>query len=197
MTISQRARRQRARRLRRAAASGGGPRISLWLLLFAGLFGVMLIATGAAAATGALYGKQKYDEFIAYVAPPDELLASLPRGGARIYDRNGVLLYEFVDEFGGLRRPVPIEDISDWLIAATIATEDASFYTNNGLNVRGLARAGDRELQPVRRQRVPRGHGRVLDHPAARQEHLHPQGAAHGAHGGTQAARGGDRARAD
>ena len=148
MTISQRARRQRARRLRRAAASGGGRRISLWLLLFAGLFGVMLIATGAAAATGALYGKQKYDEFIAYVAPPDELLASLPRGGARIYDRNGVLLYEFVDEFGGLRRPVPIEEISDWLIAATIATEDASFYTNNGLNVRGLARAGVENFSP-------------------------------------------------
>ena len=148
MTISQRARRQRARRRRRVAASGGGLRISLWLLLFVGLFWVMLIATGAAATTGALYGKQKYDEFIAYVAPPDELLASLPRGGARIYDRNGVLLYEFVDEFGGLRRPVPIEEISDWLIAATIATEDASFYTNNGLNVRGLARAGIENFSP-------------------------------------------------
>ncbi len=148
MTISQRTRRQRARRRRRAPASSGGRRISLWLLLFVGLFGVMLVATGAAAATGALYGKQKYDEFIAYVAPPDELLASLPRGGARIYDRNGVLLYEFVDEFGGLRRPVPIEDISDWLIAATIATEDASFYTNNGLNVRGLARAGVENFSP-------------------------------------------------
>ena len=148
MTISQRARRQRARRRRRAPASSGGRRISRWLLLFVGLFGVMLVASGAAAATGALYGKQKYDEFIAYVAPPDELLASLPRGGARIYDRNGVLLYEFVDEFGGLRRPVPIEEISDWLIAATIATEDASFYTNNGLNVRGLARAGIENLSP-------------------------------------------------
>ena len=148
MTISQRARRQRARRRRRAPSANGGHHVGRWLLLLVGLFAVMLVASGAAAATGALYGKQKYDEFIAYVAPPDELLASLPRGGARIYDRNGVLLYEFVDEFGGLRRPVPIDEISDRLIAATIATEDASFYTNNGLNVRGLARAGVENFSP-------------------------------------------------
>ncbi len=148
MTLSQRARLRRARRRRQAPSANGGHHVGRWLLLFVGLFAVTLIASGAAAATGALYGKQKYDEFIANVVPPEELLASLPRGGARIYDRNGVLLYEFVDEFGGLRRPVPIEEISDWLIAATIATEDASFYTNNGLNVRGLARAGVENFSP-------------------------------------------------
>ena len=148
MTISQRARRQRARRRRQAPANGDGRRLGRLVLVLVGLFGVLLVASSAAAATGALYGKQKYDEFIAYVAPPEELLASLPRGGARIYDRNGVLLYEFIDEFGGLRRPVPIDEISEWVIAATISTEDASFYTNNGLNVRGLARAGIENLTP-------------------------------------------------
>ena len=148
MTISQRARRRRARRRRQAPAASGGPRISRVLLLFVGLLGVLLVASSAAAAGSVLYGQQKYDEFIAYVAPPEELLASLPRGGARIYDRNGVLLYEFIDEFGGLRRPVPIEEISEWVIAATIATEDASFFTNNGLNVRGLARAGVENFTP-------------------------------------------------
>ncbi len=148
MTISQRARRRRARRRRQAPAASGGGRISRVLLLFVGLLGVLLIASSAAAAGSVLYGQQKYDEFIAYVAPPEELLASLPRGGARIYDRNGVLLYEFIDEFGGLRRPVPIDQISEWVIAATIATEDASFFTNNGLNVRGLARAGVENFTP-------------------------------------------------
>ncbi len=148
MTISQRARRRRARRRRQTPAASGGRRISRVLLLFVGLLGVLLIASSAAAAGSVLYGQQKYDEFIAYVAPPEELLASLPRGGARIYDRNGVLLYEFIDEFGGLRRPVPIDQISEWVIAATIATEDASFFTNNGLNVRGLARAGVENFTP-------------------------------------------------
>ena len=148
MTISQRARRRRARRRRQAPVSSGGRRISRALLLVIGLLGVLLVASSAAAAGGVLYGQQKYDEFIAYVAPPEELLASLPRGGARIYDRNGVLLYEFIDEFGGLRRPVPIDEISEWVIAATIATEDASFFTNNGLNVRGLARAGVENFTP-------------------------------------------------
>ena len=148
MTISQRARRQRARRRRHTPANGEGRRLGRLVLVLVGLLGVLLVASSAAAATGALYGKQKYDEFIAYVAPPEELLASLPRGGARIYDRNGVLLYEFIDEFGGLRRPVPLDEISEWVIIATVATEDASFFTNNGLNVRGLARAGVENFTP-------------------------------------------------
>ena len=148
MTISQRARRQRARRRRLTSGGGEGRRLGRLALVLVGLFGVLLVASSAAAATGVLYGQQKYDEFIAYVAPPEELLASLPRGGARIYDRNGVLLYEFIDEFGGLRRPVPLDEISEWVIAATIATEDASFFTNNGLNVRGLARAGVENFTP-------------------------------------------------
>jgi len=36
---------------------------------------------------------------------------------------------------------VPLEEISPYLIAATIATEDASFYDNPGVNVMGLLRA--------------------------------------------------------
>ena len=35
-----------------------------------------------------------------------------------------------------------LDEISPWMIAATISTEDASFWTNPGLNTRGLVRAG-------------------------------------------------------
>ena len=30
------------------------------------------------------------------VIPAEELFAKMPRGGAKIYDRNGILLYQFV-----------------------------------------------------------------------------------------------------
>ena len=46
------------------------------------------------------------------VVPAEELFAKMPRGGAKIYDRNGLLLYQFVDEYEGLRRPVELENIS-------------------------------------------------------------------------------------
>ncbi|MXZ46047.1 MAG: hypothetical protein F4Z08_03485 [Chloroflexi bacterium] len=149
MSPTRRILRRRARRRRtNGNGNGGGLHLGRWVWVLAGLLALFLVAAIAGAGGSLLFGKKKYDEFVVDVVPPEQLLADLPRGGARIYDRNGVLLYEFIDEFGGLRRPVPLEDISHWVILATIATEDASFYENNGLNVRGLARAGVENLSP-------------------------------------------------
>ncbi len=147
MTPTRRALRRRNRR-RRSNGNGGGLHLGRWVWILGGLLALFLVGAITTAGGSLLYGKKKYDEFVVDVVPPEQLLADLPRGGARIYDRNGVLLYEFIDEFGGLRRPVPLDDISQWVLLATIATEDASFYENNGLNVRGLARAGVENLSP-------------------------------------------------
>jgi membrane peptidoglycan carboxypeptidase len=117
---------------------GGGRR---WLLIAAGVGSLLLVIALASAGGAAIYGVNRYDEIAEAVVPPAQLLDELPRGGARVYDRHGTLLYEFVDELSGLRRPVPLAEISPWLVQATIATEDQSFYENNGLNVRGLTRA--------------------------------------------------------
>ncbi len=151
MTAGRRAVRRRSRRRRASGArsAAAASRFRRWLWLAAGVLALAATSGAAVAGGSALYGKQKYDEFVSAVAPPEELLATLPRGGARIYDRNGLLLYEFVDEFGGLRRPVALRDISEWVVLATVATEDASFWENNGLNIRGLVRAGIENLTPL------------------------------------------------
>ncbi len=60
---------------------------------------------------------------------------------ARIYDRNGDLLYALADPETGNRTWVPLSRISPLLIQATIATEDARFYTNPGFDPVGIARA--------------------------------------------------------
>ncbi len=59
----------------------------------------------------------------------------------RILDRNGNVLYEIVDPNAGRRTYVPLEDISPYLIAATIATEDKDFYTNPGFDIWAMIRA--------------------------------------------------------
>ena len=59
----------------------------------------------------------------------------------RILDRDGNLLYEILDPNAGRRTYVPIEEISPYLIAATIATEDKDFYTNPGFDLMGMLRA--------------------------------------------------------
>ena len=141
--------RRRVRARAEAKSRGKGTKARSWLLMALGaMFLLLILAGGAVVGGGAIYAYNQYNEIAAGVVPPGELIADLPRGGARIYDRNGELMYEFVDEFTGLRRPVPIEEISRWLIDATISVEDPTFYENSGLNTRGLTRAALENLTP-------------------------------------------------
>ncbi|MFN2235078.1 MAG: transglycosylase domain-containing protein, partial [Anaerolineales bacterium] len=59
----------------------------------------------------------------------------------RILDRNGNLLYEILDPNAGRRTYVPLEDISPYLVAATIATEDKLFYSHPGFDPMAIGRA--------------------------------------------------------
>lgn len=59
----------------------------------------------------------------------------------RILDRNGNQLYEIIDPSAGRRTYVPLDKISPYLLAATIATEDKEFYSHPGFDVWAIARA--------------------------------------------------------
>lgn len=59
----------------------------------------------------------------------------------RILDRNGQPLYDLLDPTAGRRTYIPLEDISPYLIAATIATEDKEFYSNPGFDPIAILRA--------------------------------------------------------
>jgi penicillin-binding protein 1C len=65
----------------------------------------------------------------------------------KIYDRNGVLLYEIIDPSGGDRQWVELSDISPYLICATVLIEDKTFYDNQGFDLRGILRALVANLQ--------------------------------------------------
>ena len=58
----------------------------------------------------------------------------------RILDRNGVLLQEIADQDYGWRTFVPFEKISPYLIDATIAAEDATFWSHEGVEPYAIAR---------------------------------------------------------
>lgn len=59
----------------------------------------------------------------------------------RIFDRNGKLLYQINDPNYGRRTYVNYTDISGILVNATIAAEDHTFWTNNGVDFQGILRA--------------------------------------------------------
>lgn len=135
-------RRKRARESRSNRGRTQRQRFSalLTLLLFAGLLG---------AAASAIAGFVVYRTYAADVRPAQEVIAEKSIGSSFVYDRTGgTQLYRFVDKLEGLKDPKPLTEISPYLIAATIATEDASFYHNPGVNFRGLIRAAWENLTP-------------------------------------------------
>lgn len=58
-----------------------------------------------------------------------------------IYDANGDVLAEFSDPREGARKSVPLNEISPWVIHATISTEDETFYENPGFSIYSILRA--------------------------------------------------------
>lgn len=82
--------------------------------------------------------------FIIYNDLPsvDPLAVSEPRQTTTIYDRKGNVLYRLYNDED--RSLVPLNQIPQDLIDATIAIEDESFYDHKGLSFRGIVRAAKR-----------------------------------------------------
>jgi membrane peptidoglycan carboxypeptidase len=133
-------RRRRLRRLNGARQRSGRP--LLWLLAAVVSLGIVLLAVGGGISFAVYY------HYAEDLERPDVALARTGSAGTRIFDRNGNLLYEFVDPLSGLKDPVPLSEISPWLKYATVSTEDASFYSNPGVNIKGLLRAALENLTP-------------------------------------------------
>lgn len=72
---------------------------------------------------------------------PDDLSVYTSAPSSKIYDRHGQLLYEMPPPYTGSHTPVTLDAIPPYLLQATIATEDATFYSNPGMDLRGILRA--------------------------------------------------------
>jgi len=74
------------------------------------------------------------------VPPPDKLTNRKIEQSTKIYDRNGVLLYDVYQDED--RTVISFDKVSPYLINATLATEDADFYNHQGFDVISFLRAG-------------------------------------------------------
>src|SRR5262245_38132543 len=83
-------------------------------------------------------GLSTYQGYARQLVPPESVSVNRPSAGARILDRNGNLLYQYIDDQSGVRLPVTLEQVTPAFLAATIATEDSNFFQNPGINPRGL-----------------------------------------------------------
>ena len=94
--------------------------LALVVLIFAGI---------AAAAIGYVYIGQQ-------LPPADELWGRQTAWvSSHIYDRDGTLLWELLDPQGGRRTRVTLDQVSQFLIDATVATEDETFWQHRGFSL--------------------------------------------------------------
>ena len=127
---------------RRRRANGGGVRLPLRLAL--AILLALPLAVGALMVSGIGTVAAVYAQYSRNLPPAEEVAyrSQVAFKTTKIYDRTGkVLLFEIFDPQGGNRTVVPLERITPHMRQATIAIEDRDFYTNPGVNLRGLARA--------------------------------------------------------
>src|SRR5688500_5376751 len=92
---------------------------------------------------GLLFACAVFIYFFVFYGLPD--VRDIERGFAlpstRIYDRNGILLYEILPPEQGRNRIIPLAEIPQQCINAVIATEDANYWSHPGVDPVGIARA--------------------------------------------------------
>src|ERR1700716_2969943 len=136
---------QRLYRLRAAQEyrdrSGSNPRLRTPLMIGSGLLlamvgfgliGIFVLLQGAA--TG-------YAMLTRDLPSLSEISNHASFKTAQIFDRKGQLLWEFYDPDGGKRTVVPLNEISQNLIDASLAAEDAFFYQHRGVDLRATLRS--------------------------------------------------------
>lgn len=130
------------RRRLRARRNGGRGHALRFLLVVTAALGT-LASVGLAAGIGVVFAV--YQSYIDDYVPIEQKLRQTNLGFTEIYDRGGpergVLLGVLSNPDAQLLSPVPLSEISKWMIEATVSTEDNSFWTHPGVNFRGLLRA--------------------------------------------------------
>ncbi|GER87098.1 hypothetical protein KDW_12600 [Dictyobacter vulcani] len=125
-------------RQRRLKANKGGPSKVLTIAI-ASLLALVVLASFGSTAYGYSYYLQQQPKMAAYTSQHIDQ-------NTRIYDRNGVLLYDAYDNttsaYSGRRVTVRYEDIPLVMQNAMTAIEDKTFWTNSGIDPLAIIRAG-------------------------------------------------------
>ncbi|MGE5596704.1 MAG: transglycosylase domain-containing protein [Hyphomicrobiales bacterium] len=102
-----------------------------------------MASIGAAAAVGALF--IAYNTYAEGYVPIEQKLTERYVGLTEIYDRggpkDGVYLGSLDNPQGQLLHPVQLDQISPYMVQATVSTEDNTFWENPGVNPKGILRA--------------------------------------------------------
>ena len=115
------------------------------ILYFSGilLVAVVVVMVSVGGGAGGVYAFSYYQQHLGEI----QAVASLTNNNnSVIYDRNGTPIY-FARGDSNYQFYTPLSQISEKLQAATIDTEDHTFYTNDGVDIYGTLRAALADVQ--------------------------------------------------
>ena len=131
----------RQRRIRRQARGVSAPRVLRWgIAITAALAGMLVVTILAGLAAAVIL----YRHYARELPPAAEIVAAEEEAflTSVLYDRTGqTAIYEVIDPLGGDRRWIRFDAVPEYFLQATVAIEDASFYSNPGFDLEGIARA--------------------------------------------------------
>jgi 1A family penicillin-binding protein len=136
--------RQSTHQRRQGGVRAFGPQLALIVVLALGAASIALLGAGSAAVVAA------YQSGLRDLPSVAELPARPVFKTTQILDRYGNLLFEVFDQEAGKRTPVTLSGVPRYLVDATVATEDANFFTNPGVDFRGILRAARSNLEAGR-----------------------------------------------
>lgn len=82
-----------------------------------------------------------YRWIFAGLPPLANLSAGMTIPSTRLYDRNGVLLYDAAAPQSGRNAPLPFAELPTHCVQALVATEDANYWSHGGIDLVGVVRA--------------------------------------------------------
>jgi penicillin-binding protein 1A len=109
-------------------------KFSIIKFLFQILFFLLIVVGAAISVFAAFYLR----EITQTLPTATEIMAYRSSVASVIYDRNGETVARLFTEN---RQPVELRNISPWVIRATLAAEDSSFYQHGGIRLLSIARA--------------------------------------------------------
>ena len=116
----------------RKKTHGKASRVLRTVLAF--LLLLLLSLTAVAAVVGTLFLR----DLSAELPSAEAILAYKNSIASVVYDRNKEVIAKLFMEN---RNPLELRDISPWMIKATLAAEDSSFYQHSGIKISGILRA--------------------------------------------------------
>src|SRR5688572_27756867 len=128
---------------RRSTRRGSRRRgLATFLLITLGVFGLMFVGSIMGTAGGMFAA---YNYFASDLPEPNILDGIVPAESTYVYDRSGnVLLARFECQN---REAVTFEELPEVVWQATVASEDRTFWENNGVDFQGVVRAALANLE--------------------------------------------------